>query len=176
MELRIDHSLELPAAPNIRETVGFAIRIPFDISWRNRDLPLWQVCGGEAHKIDRETAFIISDESRRLSGGPAFKKGIWQQVWLDGQWWPLKLDKRHAVKGMSCGGVVQGFPKARRRRPVLYMRYCEWEGSVVFYWSKTQVVASIRLEDGGGVRYICPVSGEPVALCGETIRLCLHFL
>ena len=170
VELRSDYSFTL-----VEGTAGFTVHVSSDVNWHNKDLALWQVCRGEAHKIDCATARIVVYASRPLESGSVYKKGLWQQVWLDGQWWPLKLDSRHVAQGMNGWGTVRGRPKARRRRPVPYMRKCDWVDDVV-YWPKTGLVASIRLENGDSVKYVCPVTGGPVALDEETTELCLLFL
>ena len=121
-------------------------------------LAVWQVCGGQAHQLNQEDFRTAADVTVNKAAGV---EGLWQLVRLGEQWWPLRRDGCSKVEGLSRGVPARGVPKARRRRPVPYVRECTWDDGVREYKEKSGLLAFVTVfeetEDGRIKEfYICP--------------------
>ena len=122
----------------------------------------WQVCGGVTWLLEGRPSSDLG--VRRYQKQFACGRGLWQQVRLHERWWPLARETMMFTEGLGSGGAVRDLPKARRRRPVPYMRGCEAYEDERIYHVKCGLLAYERVHrlcpEELVLYYKCPYTGE----------------
>ena len=129
-----------------------------------------QVCRGEEYRL---RDYAIAPAAVPAMNDPANDQGLWQQVRLSEQWWPLLWENYRVVQGMGPGTPKSAAPPARRRRPVPYMRICECYGDAQSYIVRPRSVA-VFLADGGTPDYLedlgrLPTIGTPAWIGAKAV-------